>query len=185
MNSFYSAEELSNIGFASFGKNVLLSRKASIYKPEAINLGNNVRIDDFCILSGGAGLHIGNYIHISAYSALYAGSGITIDNFSGLSPRCTLFSESDDFSGKSLVGPFFTAKEHKPHYISGAITLNKYVQIGCNSTIMPGTTLHEGVAIGAHSLVTKSCSDWGIYTGTPARYIKKRNKDLIHLADSA
>ena len=52
MNTFYSKEELENIGFAEIGHNVLVSKKASIYKPELIEIGNNVRIDDFCILSG-------------------------------------------------------------------------------------------------------------------------------------
>ncbi|MEC2449247.1 acyltransferase, partial [Bacillus cereus] len=50
--SFYSQEELSEIGFLSVGENVLISKKTSIYNPGAISVGNNVRIDDFCILSG-------------------------------------------------------------------------------------------------------------------------------------
>jgi serine acetyltransferase len=50
--SFLSREKLMEIGFKSIGENVLLSSKASIYGPENIEIGNNVRIDDFCILSG-------------------------------------------------------------------------------------------------------------------------------------
>ena len=52
MNSFYTENELKQIGFKRIGENVLISRKASIYQPELIEIGNNVRIDDFCILSG-------------------------------------------------------------------------------------------------------------------------------------
>lgn len=69
MDSFYSRSELEHIGFATIGKNVLLSRKASIYSPAMISIGDNVRIDDFCILSGCIG--IGSQVHISAYVALY------------------------------------------------------------------------------------------------------------------
>ena len=72
MDSYYSEEELNNIGFKSIGTNVKLSKKSSIYGANEISLGNNVRIDDFCILSGK--IRIGNYIHIAAYSALYGGS---------------------------------------------------------------------------------------------------------------
>lgn len=50
--SFYTHDELAEIGFKSCGKNVLISRKASIYSPAKIEIGDNVRIDDFCILSG-------------------------------------------------------------------------------------------------------------------------------------
>ncbi|MCB6803967.1 hypothetical protein LI178_31950, partial [Enterocloster bolteae] len=55
---------LKAIGFLKYGKNVLVSRKASIYNPEQMVLGDNIRIDDFCILSGN--IKLGSYIHIPA-----------------------------------------------------------------------------------------------------------------------
>lgn len=76
MNNFYSIKELKELGFKDIGDNVLISRKASIYSPENIKLGNHVRIDDFTILSGN--IIIGNYVHISAYVALYGRFGIEI-----------------------------------------------------------------------------------------------------------
>lgn len=45
--SFLSESELKTIGFLKYGTNVLVSRKASIYNPEQIVLGDNIRIDDF------------------------------------------------------------------------------------------------------------------------------------------
>jgi acetyltransferase-like isoleucine patch superfamily enzyme len=181
MNSFYSNNELYKVGFAKIGNNVLISRNASFYRPEAIDLGDHVRIDDFCILSGGKGISIGNYVHIGAFSALYGGAGIFMEDFSGLSPRCSLFSESDDFSGNSLIGPFFNKATCKPDYISAPIHLHKYSQVGTNSTLLPGVTLGEGTAIGAHSLVTRKCDEWSIYLGTPAMRIKNRSKSLLNL----
>ena len=103
MNSFFSKQELTNIGFKKIGDNVLISKKCSIYSPEKMIIGSNVRIDDFCILSGDITLH--SYIHIGAYSGLFGKSGIEIFNFSGISPRCTLFSETDDFNGDFLISP--------------------------------------------------------------------------------
>ena len=61
-SSFFSESELKAIGFLKYGKNVLVSRKASIYNPEQMILGDNIRIDDFCILSGN--IKLGSYIHI-------------------------------------------------------------------------------------------------------------------------
>ena len=80
MNSFYCAEELSEMGFKRVGENVLLSRKASIYSPTKISIGSNVRIDDFCILSGN--ITIGSNVHISAYTALFGGGEIIIEDYS-------------------------------------------------------------------------------------------------------
>ena len=97
MNSFYTLEELQSIGFKQVGENVFISRKASFYDVENIHIGNNVRIDDFCILSGK--ITLGSFIHISAYCVLYGANGIELEDYSGLSARCTVYSASDDFSG--------------------------------------------------------------------------------------
>lgn len=37
-NSFYSEKELQKIGFRSLGKNVCISKKASIYSPRKISI---------------------------------------------------------------------------------------------------------------------------------------------------
>lgn len=50
--SFYSDEELQQMGFAHVGHDVMISRKASIYGASNIWIGNHVRVDDFCVLSG-------------------------------------------------------------------------------------------------------------------------------------
>ena len=62
--SFYNEEELKEIGLKVYGKNVLISRNATIYGADKISIGDNVRIDDFCILSGN--ISLGSYIHIAA-----------------------------------------------------------------------------------------------------------------------
>ena len=45
--SFYSEEELQQMGFAHVGHDVMISRKASIYGASNIWIGNHVRVDDF------------------------------------------------------------------------------------------------------------------------------------------
>jgi galactoside O-acetyltransferase len=65
MADFYTVEELKELGLKSCGHNVLLSKKASLYGINKIEIGNNVRIDDFCILSGS--IKLGTNIHIAAY----------------------------------------------------------------------------------------------------------------------
>ena len=81
MSSFYSQEELRELGLKRYGENVLISRKSSIYQADKISIGSNVRIDDFCILSGE--IEIGNYVHIAAYTSLFAGdAGIRMEDFS-------------------------------------------------------------------------------------------------------
>ncbi len=163
MTSFYSIEELKHLGLKSYGHNVLISRFCNIYGADQITIGNNVRIDDFCILSGK--IEIGSNIHISAYVALYGANGIKIEDYSGISPRSTIYSAMDDFSGDYLVGPIHS--KATINVKGGMVLVKKYVQIGCNCVIFPNITIEEGAVIGAMSLVKENVKSWGIYAGIP------------------
>lgn len=176
-NSFYTPEELSLIGFKSAGQNVLISRLARFYGVEDIEIGNNVRIDDFCILSGN--IRLGNNIHISAYTALYGKFGIEMDDYSGLSPRCTVFSASDDFSGEYFIGPMADPKN--TNVTGKRVSIGKYSQLGSGCIVFPGVTVNEGVAVGAMSLVLRDLEAWKIYKGIPAVYYKERSRKLLDL----
>lgn len=178
MSNFYTRNELIELGFKSIGTNVTISKKASIYGASGMEIGNNVRIDDFCILSGN--IKIGNYVHISAFVALYGKFGIEIGDFCGCSPRCTLFSASDDFTGEFMVSPM--VPEEFTKLKSGLIKFENYVQIGANSIVMPGVTLKEGVSTGAFSFVNKDLDEWKIYGGIPVKLIRDRKKDMLDYA---
>ena len=176
-NSFYQEDELKSIGFKKIGKNVLISRKMSFYSPSTISIGDNVRIDDFCILSGN--ILLGSNIHIGAYCVLYGGKGIEMMDYSGLSARCTIYSITDDFSGDYLVG--VTVNNSLRNVIGGKVTIHKYVQIGAATVILPNLEIGEGVAVGSMSLVLKSLEAWTIYAGIPVKRIKHRSKKMLTL----
>ena len=181
MTSFYTDEELKVLGLKCYGKNVMISRKASLYNLTEISVGNSVRIDDFCIVSGK--VNFGDYIHLAAYSALYAGdTGITIENYATISSRVCVYAISDDYSGETMTSPMIPEQyrdRDKKH-----VTICKYAIIGTGSTILPGVMVAEGTAIGAMSLCKESTDPWMIYAGIPARAIKARKKDLLALTDS-
>jgi len=178
--SYLSGAQLSKIGFAKIGKDVLVSEHASVYNPGNIQIGNSVRIDDFSILSAGnGGITIGNYVHIAAGSMLFGDCNITMGDFSGLSSRVCVYSSSDDYSGTCLTNP--TVPKDLRNVISNPVTLGRHVIIGTGSVIMPGVVLEDGCAIGALSLVSKRCEAFKIYAGNPARFIKTRSRDFLAL----
>jgi galactoside O-acetyltransferase len=178
-NSFFNRDEVKQLGFKKVGDNVYISRKASFYDIEKISIGNNVRIDDFCILSGN--ITLGSFIHISAHTLLYGKRGLAIDDFSGLSPNVIIFSETDDFCGDYMIGPM--VPERFRNVIGGKVTIKKYIQVGAGCVILPGVTIGEGVAVGSMSLVTKSLDEWSVYVGIPAKFHKKRQTKLKLMAD--
>ena len=175
MNSFYSDKELLLLGLKSCGKNVKISRYARIYSPDKIVIGDNVRIDDFCIISGN--VIIGNNIHISAYVALYGSKGIELEDYSGISPMTTVYSAMDDFSGDYLIGPIHA--QHQTNIIGGKVILKRYSQIGTHCVIFPDITIGEGTVVGACSLVNQNLDSWIVCCGTPAKFLKKRKKGLL------
>lgn len=174
--SFYSQEELKELGLGRFGKDVLVSRKASFYNPQEIKLGNHVRIDDFCILSGK--VVIGSYVHIAAYCGLFARHSIALNDFSGLSSRVVIYTYSDDYLGRCMTNPTIP-EEFRERADTGPVVLQKHVIVGSGSVILPNTLIKEGVSIGAFSLVKGTFEEWGIYTGNPARYRAARKSSEI------
>ena len=50
--AYLTEDELKTLGFKSLGENVKISDKASIYDAHNIQIGDNSRIDDFCVISG-------------------------------------------------------------------------------------------------------------------------------------
>lgn len=178
--AFLTAKQLVDIGFSSIGENVFISDKASFYGADKINIGSNVRIDDFCVLSAGeGGIEIGNYIHIAVYSSIIGAGKVTLSDFCNISSRVSIYSSNDDYSGQYMTNPMVPSKytnvTHSPVHIG------EHVIIGSGTVILPGVTLYEGAAIGALSFVTKNCEEYGIYTGSPVRLIKLRKNKIKSL----
>lgn len=178
--AYLTLEQIEKLGFASVGKNVLLSDKASFYGCKHIQIGNHVRIDDFCVLSAGeGGIKIGSHIHIAVYSSLIGAGKITLSDYCNISSRVSIYSSNDDYSGQYMTNP--TIPSQFTNVASSDVFLDKHVIIGSGSIILPGITLEEGVAVGALSLITKNCEAFGIYAGNPAKKIKNRKHDLLKL----
>ncbi len=179
MSSFYSPEELAGLGLKAYGSDVLISRKASLYGAGRISLGNHVRIDDFCVLSGE--ISIGNHVHIAAASLLFAGShGIRIGDYSGISSRCCIYAESDDYSGEALSNP--TVPEKYTAITGQEVRIGPHAQIGAGCTLLPGAEVAEGCTLGAMSLLSRDTKPWGTYFGSPARCMGERSKKRLELA---
>lgn len=180
---FYSEDELAQLGLGSYGKNVLISKRCSLYGLSRIHIGNNVRIDDFCVLSAGeGGIYLGDFIHIGIYTSLIGGGKINIQSFCNISSKVAIYSSNDDYSGLSMTSPIvpreFTNITH------GDVTLKKHVIVGCNSTILPNVVLEQGACVGAYSLIKNNCEEFGVYVGTPAIKIKSRSRKLLDLEKS-
>lgn len=176
-------EQINNLGFAKVGKNVLLSDKSSYYNCSQIEIGDEVRIDDFCVLSAGSGgISIGRNVHIAVYCSLIGAGKIVLGDFSGLSSRVSVYSSNDDYSGSAMTNP--TIPPQFTNVTHADVIIARHVIIGSGSIILPGVILEEGVAIGALSLVNKNCQAFTVYTGSPLKRITTRKQELLEIEKS-
>ena len=143
-----------------------------------MSLGDLVRIDDFCVVSGP--LTLGRNVHI-APGCLVAGGepGIQMEDFSGLAYHVQIFSQSDDYSGHTLTNP--TVPANYKFESKAPVHLGRHVIVGAGSVVTPGVVIADGGAIGTMSLVNRSTEPWSIYAGVPARRVKERSRDLLTL----
>ena len=179
MSNFLSEKELAELGLKAYGKNVLIGRHVVLYSPGQLTLGDNVRIDDFTIISGK--VTMGSYIHVSQFCGIYGGDeGIVMEDFSGLSAKCSVYAVSDDYTGHSMTNPMVPAK-YKPTAISKSVHIGRHAIVGCNSVVLPGVDIPEGAAVGSLSCVTRSLEPWSINIGIPAKKKSDRAKDILDL----
>jgi dTDP-4-amino-4,6-dideoxy-D-glucose acyltransferase len=178
--AMHTRAALERMGFAALGDNVQVSELASIHGASRITLGNNTRIDDFCVLSAGAGgIAIGRHVHVAVFCSLVGTGRITLEDFSGLASRVAVYSSNDDYSGAFMTNPTipaeYTGVEH------GDVSIGRHAIVGTGCVVLPGVTLEEGVAIGALSLVNRNCPAFGIYAGRPARRLGDRSRQLLEV----
>lgn len=175
--------ELSELGI-SFGRGCQISRDARFYGADRIALGDNVRIDSFCVLSsGGSGrIDVANHSHIASGARLFGQGHIAVGNFTGISAGSTLFSASDDFSGEFLFGPeidqAYCKVDERP------IVMDDFTLIGAHGLVLPGVRLHEGSVLGAAGVAVRDLDPWTINGGVPAKFIKQRSRGLVAKADA-
>ena len=175
---FLQTDELRNGGLKLCGENVTVHETCQLVGAENIEIGNNVRIDPYCIISAASGsVRLGSNIHLGARCYLAGTGGIELHDFSGLSQEVRIYSISDDFLGGGLTNPTIPKKFLNVRV--GKVTLGRHVVVGSGSVIFPGVHVGDGAVVGTMSVVKHSLDPWGIYAGIPARKIKNRRRDVI------
>ena len=97
-------------------------------------------------------------------------------DFTNIGSGSRVVCATDDFT-QGLISPVVPI-EHRT-VINKPVVFERYATLGVNCTVLPGVTLGEGCIVGANSLVIKDTEPWTIYAGSPARPIKKREKERI------
>ena len=166
-HNFLSNSRLKKLNLKSYGKKIKISPNVTIIGSENIQIGDNVRIDDYTIISAKEGfLKLGSNIHIGGQSYLGCGGGIEIKNDVNIAQGVKFYSKINDY----------LSVKKKDKIIKGSIKIERNVILGSNTVIIGKTQIREGTTVGALSLVKHNLNSWSIYAGCPVKFIRKRKK---------
>ena len=180
----------------SMGKGVILGRGITLRHPSKIHLGDNVAIDDYCVLDARGGdtseITIGENSVIGRNTILRTKDGvIRFARGTSIGANCIFSSASSLTAGENLLVASCTyvmaGGQHSFERLDvplisqgmvskGGISIGDNVWIGARVTILDGTRIGDNAIIGACSLVNKSVPDWAIAYGIPARPMRDRRE---------
>ncbi len=166
-HNFLSKNRLKKLKLKSFGKNIKISPNVTIIGSENIQMGDNVRIDDYTIISAKEGfLKLHSNIHIGGQGYLGCGGGIEIKSDVNIAQGVKIYSKINDY----------LSAKNKNKIIKGSIKIARNVILGSNAVIIGKTIIKEGTTVGALSLVKQNLNSWSVYAGCPVKFIRKRKK---------
>lgn len=176
----------------SSGKNVLLGTGITIRHPYKIRLGDNIVIDDGCLIdakgSQNEGIIIRDNVFIGRNSILSCKNGdIELDEYANIGVFCNISSNSKLKIGKKvLIGPHCSlfATEHRSEradipiadqgWTSKGIRIEDNVWIGAGVIVLDGVTIGRDSIIGAGAVVSENIPELSIAVGIPAKVVKRR-----------
>lgn len=169
---FKSAEFMAR--FKSVGKRVQVFEHALILKPEVIELADDVRIDDYSRIEGGAGLKIGKYVHIASFAGILGGGSAEIGDYCAIAQGARLVTGTEQMTGvMTATAPTELRDVRRGHIVMGS---NSCILV--NAVILTDIVIGEGAIVGAGAVVTKNVAPWKIVGGIPAKVIGDRQKLL-------
>ena len=160
-----------------FGSNVAVD----IRDWNAINIGKNVQIHSFTVLSLmndlrnpdyiKSSLHIGDNVFIGELNNIRIGGGkLFIHNNATIAEHVTLVCSNHGIeSGIPIRQQYWDTSRT-------GITIGEDVWIGANVVVLPGVSIGKSAIVGAGSVVTKDVPSNTIVCGNPAKIVKYRTK---------
>ena len=171
------------------GRNVVFGQNVVLRHPHKIRIGDNVVVDDNCLLDAkgdaNAGITIGSGVFIGRNSILSCKNGdIEIADGANIGFNCEIFSASRVTVGTGtllaaycyLVGGDHDAPDRSTGVLeqarrSSGIRIGSGAWLGTRVSVLDGVTVGNRAIVGAHAVVRSDVPDEATAVGIPARVI--------------
>jgi acetyltransferase-like isoleucine patch superfamily enzyme len=176
------------------GKGVIFGTNVVVRHPHKIHLGNNVAIDDNCVLDAkgtdNQGIAIGSGVFIGRNTILYCKNGdIVIGDNANISFNCEIFSANVVKVGQNVQIAAYSYLNGGTHSFdrtdvpvleqerSGkGVIVEDNAWLGAGVKVLDGTTIGKDAIVGAGAVVTEDVPALSIAGGIPARIIGVRGQ---------
>jgi acetyltransferase-like isoleucine patch superfamily enzyme len=176
----------------SCGQGVVFGQNVVLRHPHKIHIGNNVVIDDNCLIDAkgetNLGIRIGDGVFVGRNTILSCKNGdINLSDGANLGFNCEVFSASRVTIGKNALIAAYTYVIGGDHdfsdpakaviaqpRVSAGVSIGEGVWIGAGAKILDGVALGDHSVIGAAAVVRESVPAGTIAVGIPARVVGSR-----------
>ncbi len=176
----------------SCGRNVVFGQHVVLRHPGKIRIGDNVVIDDNCLLDAkgdaNQGIRIGSGVFVGRNTILSCKNGdIELADRANLGFNCEVFSASRVTIGADtllaaycyVVGGDHDLSDTSKPILAGArsskgVVIGEGVWMGSGAKILDGVTIGANAVIGAQAVVRDEVPAYAIAAGVPARIIGTR-----------
>jgi len=174
------------------GRNVVFGANTILRHPHKISIGDNVVIDDNCLLDAKGesnhGITIGSGVFIGRNSILHCKNGdIVLRDHVNIGFNCDITSSNYVEVGEKVLVAAYSYIVGGGHDISlsdvpiidqkrvaKGIKIEANAWIGAGVTVLDGVTVGEGTVIGAGAVVTSDLPSKSVAVGTPAKVTRSR-----------
>jgi acetyltransferase-like isoleucine patch superfamily enzyme len=176
----------------SCGRNVVFGQNVVLRHPHKIRIGDNVVIDDNCLLDAkgesNRGIQIGSGVFIGRNTILSCKDGdIDLRDGVNIGFNCEVFSASRvEIGARTLVAAYcyviggdHVVTDERPVMEQGrsstGVRIGEAAWLGAGVKILDGASVGDGAIIGAGAVVRDAIPAGGIAVGVPARVLKMRD----------
>lgn len=114
------------------------------------------------------GLCLDNNVAVGWFAELDARGGISIGHDTNISSHVKLITGSHDIDDADYTADF------RP------IQVGHHCWLGTGAIVLQGVTIGDGAVVAAGAVVTKDIPPFEVWGGVPAKFIRKRNKELSY-----
>lgn len=176
----------------SCGRNVVFGQNVVLRHPHKIHIGDNVVIDDNCLIDAkgdsNRGIRIGDGVFIGRNSILSCKNGdIELATGANIGFNCEIFSASQVRIGANVLMAAYAYIIGGDHHFSDASVsileqarVSAGVEVGEGAWLGAGAKILDGVRIGPHAIVgagavvRETIPERAIAVGVPARVVATR-----------